>query len=322
MKTVEISVVIPTYNRAATLTKCLEALSRQTVLNPAHEIVIVDDGSTDETESVVRTLRSSLPFELRYFPQTHRGPAAARNIGIRNSTRDILLFLGDDIIATPTLLAQHLARHRIHPGENLGVLGYTTWSPEIEITPVMRWLDHGGPQFAYFLLHDGSEIAWNFFYTSNVSVKRRFLRQHRLFFDEEFAYASYEDTEFAYRLRKDGFVLTYHQAAQAHHFHELGVGDMIAKAAKDGEAGALLVKKAPALSQMIGVTCDASDSGLTRTKVVLRRMVRNQATMRLFTATAKLVPVPAVRNWCYTQLYRYHKMRGMQEALYDREGYH
>jgi len=75
----ELSIVIPTFNRARRLRACLEALGRQTQTASDFEVIVVVDGSTDETEAMLEGLLS--PFALRVVLQENRGWCAARNNG-------------------------------------------------------------------------------------------------------------------------------------------------------------------------------------------------------------------------------------------------
>ena len=98
-----ISVIIPTYNRAEWLEEAVTSVLRQTL--PPAEVVIVDDGSTDRTGSVVARLvrESSLP--IRSLHQDNRGAAAARNTGIRAARGDVLCFLDSDDRFAPEKIA-------------------------------------------------------------------------------------------------------------------------------------------------------------------------------------------------------------------------
>ena len=192
MKDLSLTVVIPTYNRKNILKKCLNALFDQTYPQSDYEVIVVDDGSTDGTEEIVKFLINNSPCILRYFKQEHKGPAAARNLGIKNANGKIILFIGDDIIATPNLIVEHMKRHLTNPEVNIAILGYVTWSPELRITPFMRWLENGGPQFSYHELKDKEALGHGYFYTCNISLKRHFLLTHGLF-DERCKYAAYED---------------------------------------------------------------------------------------------------------------------------------
>ena len=170
-----LTVVIPTYNRKNILRKCLNALFNQSYPSSNYEIVVIDDGSNDGTEELVKSMKNSSPCALHYFKQKHKGPAAGRNVGIKNAEGRIILFIGDDIIAAPNLLEEHIKWHNKYPDDNVAVLGYVTWSPEIEITPFMRWLENGGPQFHFWQIKDKIDVDTSkYFYTSNISVKRKF----------------------------------------------------------------------------------------------------------------------------------------------------
>ncbi len=95
MSTPLLSVVIPTYNRKDLLKECLDSLLDQTYPKEDYEIVVVDDGSTDGTEDMLRQM-SGEHGNLRYFRQENGGPAAARNFGVSNSSGGLLVFINDD----------------------------------------------------------------------------------------------------------------------------------------------------------------------------------------------------------------------------------
>src|SRR5438552_8597914 len=140
------SIVIPTYNRAAIMAKCLTALDRQTFDDP-FEVIVVDDGSSDATPQLLKS-RTAANYQLRSFRQQNQKPAAARNLAMQHASGDLVLFLGDDIIASSTLLAEHDAAHATHSGD-FAILGYTTWSAELQVTRFMEYLGEQGWQFGY-----------------------------------------------------------------------------------------------------------------------------------------------------------------------------
>lgn len=95
------SIVIPTYNRAELLTQAIESVLSQTYSN--REILVVDDGSTDDTQSVVRKFRPS----VSYVRQENQGKSAALNLGIASARGDAVLVLDDDDILPPWAIAKH-----------------------------------------------------------------------------------------------------------------------------------------------------------------------------------------------------------------------
>ncbi|HMN27952.1 MAG TPA: glycosyltransferase [Caldilineaceae bacterium] len=96
------SVVIPVYNGAATIAGCLDALAAQSTPATSYELVVVDDGSRDESAVVVRRWQAAHPqIALRLLQQANAGPAAARNLGAAAAQASILLFTDADCRPSP-----------------------------------------------------------------------------------------------------------------------------------------------------------------------------------------------------------------------------
>jgi len=95
----QISVIIPTYNRASLLKECLLSLNRQTYPVNAFDVIIVDDGSTDSTSQLVEQMTAKkLKYKLTFLRKENGGPAKARNLGIQNASGDLIAFTDDDCI--------------------------------------------------------------------------------------------------------------------------------------------------------------------------------------------------------------------------------
>jgi glycosyltransferase involved in cell wall biosynthesis len=246
----KVSVVVITYNRKKILEKCLSALFEQTCPKHSYEIIVVDDGSTDGTGHSVKIIQSSSPVALRYYRQDNSGVAVARNHGIMQSNGEICLLIGDDIIATPTLIQQHIKWHKKYDRENQGVLGYVTWSPEIEVTDFMWWLENGGPLLCYSLIKDKLQVDYRFFYTGNISLKSNYLKDN-LFCDEFFF--GYADTELGYRLNKNGFSLYFNKSAVAFHYHPTTFEDFQKRMTKWGKTANIFLNKYPELKNRLKV---------------------------------------------------------------------
>jgi glycosyltransferase involved in cell wall biosynthesis len=212
-----VGVVIPTYNRAQDLLTCLRHLERQSCRN--FEVLVTDDGSTDDTVSAVRDYARASPFPLTYMHQQNSGPAAARNRAIQKLHAPIGILIGDDIFPAPHFVATHLNFHLAHPQPEAVAVGYTRWCEDGQVvTPFMRWLDRGGVQFNYGELDAGTPPSWKHFYTSNLSFKTEYLRQNA--FDAAFRKAAMEDIELGYRLEQQhGLQMFYLPDAIAEHRH-------------------------------------------------------------------------------------------------------
>jgi glycosyltransferase involved in cell wall biosynthesis len=211
--TAAISVVIPTRDRCAVLRETLAAVDRSGGLEGSVEVVVVDDGSTDDT---LRWLEAaSLEHAtLTRLTQPPSGPAAARNRGVAAASADRVLLLGDDTPPLPGTLAAHLAAAA---GREVAVQGRIDWDPEQEITPVMDFLAPAGPQFYFAGLDDGQPVDWTVVLASNMSAPARWLREEP--FDERFPIAGFEDTELAYRWARRGWDAVYSEHARCWHRH-------------------------------------------------------------------------------------------------------
>ena len=208
-----ISVIIPTYNRAPLLERSLESLTEQTLPRDSFEVVVVDDGSSDWTQSVCTKLADRL--SLRYFRIESSGISAAKNLGVFAASAPLLLFFDDDDVADPGLLEAHVEAHREQPDENVAVLGYTTWDPELEVTPIMEYATEIGQQlFSYRNLEDGQRLDYTYFWGGRSSCKRSLLTTYGSF-NQDFP-SIIEDMELGFRLAKQGLTVTHIRAAKSY----------------------------------------------------------------------------------------------------------
>ena len=224
MLTPQLSIIIPTYNRRDTLLKVLEGYKQQTAGAGILEILVIDDGSTDGTGAAVAAFSPTSPITIRYLSQQNKGPATARNWGIREAKGALILFGDDDIIPAPTLVAEHLAWNRRYPADNFAILGHVNWSPEVHPTPFMEWLGLEGVLFGYRRLSPGKEVGIQYFYSCNLSVKRDFLMRNGVF-DENFRAYGHEDIELGYRLVNKGLRVLYNPQAIGYHYKHYSYAD-------------------------------------------------------------------------------------------------
>lgn len=255
---VKASIVIPTYQRAAILDECLDRLQRQRLDSPDDrlEVIVVNDGSRDDTEAVVRRHIDRGALEIRLISKDNEGQGIARNVGVAAATGDIIIFIGDDILVGPEFVAQHLRAHRQHPRELDGVLGFIEWDSRIERTPFTTFLTNGslilgrfgGHQFAYEKLRGRPHASYHFFYTSNISLKRSLISNYP--FDPTFRGYGWEDIELGYRLEQAGFVLHYHPEIVGEHYHPMDESSLERRMFAIGKAAVLFQQRHPAISKI------------------------------------------------------------------------
>lgn len=106
----KISVIIPTYNRASFIVKTIQTVLNQTLV--PHEIIVVDDGSTDNTEDILREFCYINPDKIKYIKQKNQGVSSARNAGIKISSNDWLCFLDSDDLWEDTKLEEQINFHK------------------------------------------------------------------------------------------------------------------------------------------------------------------------------------------------------------------
>ncbi|HVT20085.1 MAG TPA: glycosyltransferase [Mycobacteriales bacterium] len=240
-----LTVVVPTYRRPQLLRLCLESLQKQTAADGEFEVVVVDDASGPDTVAVLEALEARMP-NLKWASQPgNRGPAAARNRAVSMAEGDLLLFIDDDIVASPTLVERHLAAHAEERG-SVGVVGHVAWLPSLPVTDFMEWLEAGTLQFAFSSMKAGIQAdPTNGFYTCNLSLRRAdYLAVGG--FDERFPYPAYEDTELAVRLYEQcGFRLDYHPDALAWHSRAVTLAEFCARMTKVGESAVIFEQVRP-----------------------------------------------------------------------------
>ncbi len=227
-----VTVLIPTYERAAVLERTLEALAGQTWGH--FQVVVVDDGSSDGTPEVLERWSRNGRLDLVALRQENSGQGIARNRGLAHARGDLVLFLGDDTIPEPGLVEAHVAMHRRTEGP-CAVVGYTGWDPEtVRETSALRYANEEGPQFGYGHMRHGEEVPYTCFYTSNVSLPREVLGGEP--FDPTFRVYGWEDVELGYRLALRGLPIVYAANARTRHAHPMTFSQLIRRQIRVGES--------------------------------------------------------------------------------------
>lgn len=299
------SVVIPTFDRMDVLPEVLAALRRQREA-PPYEVVVVDDGSGHETaaflERAAREWSGGAP-PLTVRRQPNRGPAAARNAGVERARAPRVAFLGDDTVPSPGWLAAHHEAHERWTDDPrpTAVIGYTGWHPRMRLNPFLRYVNEYGLQFGYAIIEDPDDVPFNFFYTSNLSLSRRLLREHP--FHTGFPHAAWEDIEAGYRLTRAGLRIVYQPDATTAHHHPTSLARFAARQEKAGYSAVLFHRLHPELGPFLGLAPD----GPPPVPPALPQRLREGMVRAL-----QLLPVSLPGLW--EDVLRYHYIRGLHRG--------
>ena len=209
-----VSVVVPTYNRLTRLRQVIAALEQQQFPPSDYEIIVISDGSTDGTDEFLATLKPART--LKWLSQSNKGPAAARNLGISKASGDYIVFVDDDVVAEPVLLAEHMRAHREAPGD-IVVLGPLISPNGFTMSPWVRWEQNMLMKQYRSMLSGQWRPSARQFYTGNASVKRCHILAAGGF-DESFRRA--EDVELAYRLAAKKLDFVFKWEAAGNHYAE------------------------------------------------------------------------------------------------------
>lgn len=211
MTTPIVSVVVPTYNRRASLRACLEGLSRLTFDRSAFEVIVVDDGGREPIDDVM----GEFTGRLRITPlrQERAGPGAARNAGVARAHGEFVAFIDDDCVPAPDWLDRLVAALAGNPG---GMAGGRV----VNMLVTNRYADASDriSRFVYEYYRGPSHEP--FFTTNNLAVRASHFRDLGGF-TTGIPSATAEDKEFCDRWRQRGWPLIHVPEATVYHAHDL-----------------------------------------------------------------------------------------------------
>ncbi|HLC79221.1 MAG TPA: glycosyltransferase [archaeon] len=197
------SIIIPAYNSQKTIKGCIEALQNQ-IFDGDYEIIVVDDGSTDETAKIAKSSGAKVIL------QSNSGPAKARNAGARKAKCKIFVFTDSDCIAQKNWLSEMLSPFK--DPKVVGVQGaYKT-----EQKSLLARFSQIEIEERYELMKKADQLDWIGSYSAAYR-KEDFFEAGG--FDESFPKASGEDPELSYKISKKGKKLVFNPNAIVLHTH-------------------------------------------------------------------------------------------------------
>jgi glycosyltransferase involved in cell wall biosynthesis len=237
---IELSVVIPSYNNRNYLLSTLNHLLRQNIEAEVFEVIIVDDGSTDGTQSAItgflRNYENKFNVKYLHFPRTRTRTmgdgqfraGVARNLGVKNAVGELLVFLDSDILTPPDYLAGLVEAHAewdLVQTERV-YLKRSVCTESIAYEEVDFENDTYIPAGNYWEDFYRCEIPWNqipfgwkYVCTYGLSVRREVFKSLG-WFKKNYIFYGFEDTDFGYRAMKAGLKFYRSDIKCLHLYHE------------------------------------------------------------------------------------------------------
>lgn len=241
----KVSVIIPTYNRAKFISSAVESIINQKYNNL--EIIIVDDSSTDNTRSVVASLKEKYSNIVYCHNERSKGPSGARNTGILKSTGDYLSFLDSDDTWLDRNLANGLKVLNKYPEidvlfGNSSVVDFGSGKHQYDFfdqKKILHTLKHKRLSSDLKVLHDNLFVALineNFFALVSSIIRRstcnNVLLDESIMLseDRDFAIKLYKQANATFAFRKDPVCIAYRHDANTNNPKDLNDLQQVAKA--------------------------------------------------------------------------------------------
>ena len=316
------SVIIPTYNRRDSLLQALDSLSQQTFPMERLEVVVVDDGSTDDTETIAS---QEFSFTLRYLTQKNQGATAARNYGATFSQSEILVFIDDDITISPQTVealaetcdqrTKVLAMGTINKRSSVNTSVYTP--------VVLTMADHS------LVADDNVEFHFVDCNSELLACKRRDFFDIGMFQDPTggHGWPNWDDVDFGYRAHLKGFRILGTSKASAEHWdYSISNRTMACQRFyRAGRSAVWLFKRHPELQALIPMLYDKTPLawGQDSPRLIARKLARHVVSsppvlgsmLKLVSILEQHYPSPVVLRRLYYLLHGANLFQGYREGL-------
>jgi GT2 family glycosyltransferase len=312
-----VSIIIPTHNRSLSLLRLLDALSVQTYPVSLLEILVVADGCTDDTATIVQ--RYVAPFTVRFLHQPQKGAATARNYGAASATGRVLIFIDDDVEPVPPFVAAHVEAHSTEP--NVVAVGYLPLGldgrTDFFSIGARSWWEN---QFLA-MRQPGYRFLYRNLFSGNFSLEAELFRKTGGF---DCNLPRREDYEFGIRLMKADASFTFTAGALAYHHETSDVPGSLRRIFDEGQGDVLIGLKHS------GLRPDLLLARLQEPESILRRLIQSLAfhhsgigdglasLARYALAAAEQMRFRRIWRTLFIALRQYWYLRGAAHALGSR----
>lgn len=213
----KISVVIPTYNRVRLLRNCLISLFNQNYPKDKFEVIVVDDGSRCFAQEVINSFTKD--FKLKYVCQKHQGPAAARNLGIRESKAEIIAFIDDDCVADKDWLQNIYSLYKTYSDVEIIQGKSSQFHSSSPLSKMHQALSSLANEKRIIKSSDDPDINYALFFGPlNASIKKSAVLKYNLHFDENLI--TREDIDLYRRIKEVGLNIIYSEKVHVNYSYQ------------------------------------------------------------------------------------------------------
>ncbi len=217
-KKISVTVVIPVFNGQETIGKCLRAFDKQVYSSDLFKVLVIDNGSTDNTEDIIKSSIEHLSCNVEYILEERKGVTRARNRGISESNSDVILFTDDDCVVHPGWIQEMV---NVFEDDDVGaVQGKINLATKLPkdliytkeyINERMASVDHGPEVF---------EMKEEDLVGANMGIRTSVAKEIKGFNASE-TYFLCEDPEISLRLQKLGIKRMYVPKAEVNHYFSI-----------------------------------------------------------------------------------------------------
>lgn len=316
-----VSVIVPTFNRKKSLLRGLDSLCRQTYPAERFEVIVVDDGGSDETSKAVR--ENQYPFELRYLRQSNQGATVARNHGAEHSRGACLVFMDDDIVlaaGTIETLIDALNHHQ--QAVVLGALRLPS-----ELVAKAPWAHRRDQRRTG--QGTGGIVPFQECMTGLLAISRSDFLQLGVFQDPTGGWPNWDDVDFGYRASLRGFRFWRCASAIAEHwdYAAADLGTECKRWYRASTAAPRLFQRHPALKPSIPMFRDKGpiswreDGPPLIGRKIARQIVSSPPVLWVMEASVRFLethcPSPTILERLCRWIKSAYVYKGYREGLYE-----
>ncbi len=224
MNDIKVSIIIPTYNRKDMLKGCLKSIYNQDYPGDKYEVIVVDDGSTDETGKLLSVFTKQHP-NFHYYQQNNKGPAAARNLGIQYASANYVVLVDSDCLLSENFLKIVVSAIKEKKNIDAFVGSVIRYFENKFFSPISEYEKNIAESLTDIEYDKLTHHAK--FHTDCCVIKKEIFEKLDGFDEKFISSAAGEDKDFGFRLLKAGYKISFLSKAIVYHFERSSIREML-----------------------------------------------------------------------------------------------